>query len=644
MTQTLRYLLLCCIFMLASSGAQALKKVNIELKWFHQFQFAGIYAAKEKGFYQQVGLDVDILERNLKSSPVDDVLSGKVQFGISDSTIVLNRMQGKKVVLLAAFFQHSPLVLITLAKNKIFSPLELKNKKVMYQKNVDDAVITAMLSAQGVQKNEFMVVPHTFKDNALLTDNIDAMSAYLGDQTHFYAKNGIDINIINPMNYGIDLYGDLLFTSEAYLKNNMDTALKFRKATIKGWRYALNHPDEIIELIINKYGSNKSKAQLQHEAKHTKLMIRPDLIEVGHINYGRFKHIQQIYKTWGNGLTDSDISGLFYADYLKVNKKHFANKMLFVFLGALSLAVFSSMIAILLKRRKNKLESRLNTTSKKFFDFQKTIMHEFPTTMTNEQGVITYVSDSMLACLGYPREELIGKSKMSFYLSDDVLALRSLIRTSIANKGCWKGELVLRDKQGAERHFDTLVNEYFEPNGKKVGYVSVHVDRTQRKQAERLATTDTLTGLANRYQLDEKLKEYVQQKKRYGTALSAILIDIDHFKSINDSLGHIEGDKVLKNAAELMAAHCRETDTVGRWGGEEFLILCPNTLLECAACLAEKLRALVANNLKAGDKPVTISAGVSMLLDSDGPISFIERIDNALYDAKASGRDQVKAE
>ena len=110
----------------------ALTKVKIELKWFHQFQFAGIYAAKEKGFYEAAGLDVDIIERDVKSTPLEDVLSNKVQFGISDSTLILNRLQGEKVIALAAIYQHSPLVLLSLAKNKILSPLELKNKKVMY--------------------------------------------------------------------------------------------------------------------------------------------------------------------------------------------------------------------------------------------------------------------------------------------------------------------------------------------------------------------------------------------------------------------------------------------------------------------------------------------------------------------------------
>ena len=146
--------LLFCFFNTALCAE--LKKVSIELKSFHQFQFAGIYAAKEKGFYKDEGLDVNIIERDPTSSPIDDVLDGKVQFGISDSTIIKDKLKGRNIVILAAIFQHSPLVLLTLEKNKILSPLELKGKKVMFQKDADEEIIIGMFNSFGIQKDEFI--------------------------------------------------------------------------------------------------------------------------------------------------------------------------------------------------------------------------------------------------------------------------------------------------------------------------------------------------------------------------------------------------------------------------------------------------------------------------------------------------------
>jgi diguanylate cyclase (GGDEF)-like protein/PAS domain S-box-containing protein len=635
------YLLSLVLFM--SQSAYGLKKVKIELKWFHQFQFAGIYAAKEQGFYQKSGLDVEILERNLKSSPIKDVLSGVVQFGISDSTIILNRLQGKKVVLLAAIFQHSPLVLLTLSKNKIFSPLELKHKKIMYQKNVDDAVITAMLSSQGLHEEDFVHVPHTFKDDALLDESIDAMSAYLGDQTYFYDKNKIDVTVINPINYGVDLYGDMLFTSEKFYKENMDTVIKFRAATIKGWQYALSHPDEIINLILNKYTSNKTREQLLHEAENTELMIRPDLIEVGHLNKERLKRVESIYKNWNPKVKNRNTKGLLYSDYLIEKDEVLFYQVIYVVILVVLVAIISIGFALSSKRRKYVIQKQLNITSKKFFEFQEVIMHEFPTTMTDEQGVMIYVSDAMLDCLGYARDEMIGKNKAEFYVSEDVAALRKLIRASISRKGLWKGELTLRTKSKKERHFDTLVDEYFDPSGKKVGYISIHVDRTQKKEAEKLATTDALTGLVNRYQLDQQLNFQIQQAKRYKFELSAIFIDIDHFKSINDQLGHIKGDEALKKVALVMQSHSRDADIIGRWGGEEFLIICPHTDLQDAVHLANKLRIKISETVTVDKLQIKVSAGVSSFRSTDNLISFIERIDTALYEAKNHGRNQVRS-
>ena len=108
------------------------EKVVLQLKWLHQFQFAGYYAAKEKGYYAEAGFDVTIKERNSSVTPVEAVLNNQADFGIVGSSIILDRMKGLPVVALAAVFQHSPLVLITLADSGIIGPYELKGKRVMY--------------------------------------------------------------------------------------------------------------------------------------------------------------------------------------------------------------------------------------------------------------------------------------------------------------------------------------------------------------------------------------------------------------------------------------------------------------------------------------------------------------------------------
>ena len=309
--------IICLSALMHGAYAATLKKVTIELKWFHQFQFAGIYAAKEKGFYRAEGLAVTIKERDIKSSPVKDVLSGAVQFGIADATIVKEKLKGKPVVLLAAIYQHSPLVLLSLKKNNILSPIDLRGKKIMYQKGVDEALVVAMLKEFGLTEEDYVFVPHNFKNMALVTDDIIAMSAYLGDQDFLYKQKGIAVNILKPQSYGVDFYGDMLFTSEAYFFNNKKTSLAMRRATISGWRYALDHPEEIIDIIISKYKTKKTKAELVHEYQVTKRMISAEIIKLGTLSQNRLTNIANIYKMNDAAITpEMKIDGLNYKDFL----------------------------------------------------------------------------------------------------------------------------------------------------------------------------------------------------------------------------------------------------------------------------------------------------------------------------------------
>lgn len=166
--------------------------------------------------------------------------------------------------------------------------------------------------------------------------------------------------------------------------------------------------------------------------------------------------------------------------------------------------------------------------------------------------------------------------------------------------------------------------------------------RKQQSALERLATIDTLTGLPNRRRLEEASQLQMARVKRYGEKLSVIMIDVDKFKSVNDTHGHQAGDLVLQNVAQVLAATVRESDFVGRWGGEEFMVLCPATRRGDAAIVAEKLRAAVA----AHDFPIvgskTASFGVAELAAGESLDHAVERADSALYRAKENGRNRVE--
>ncbi|MFO7990204.1 MAG: diguanylate cyclase [Thermodesulfobacteriota bacterium] len=158
---------------------------------------------------------------------------------------------------------------------------------------------------------------------------------------------------------------------------------------------------------------------------------------------------------------------------------------------------------------------------------------------------------------------------------------------------------------------------------------------------EKQATTDALTGIFNRMKFNNSFTNEIQRAQRYNTPLSLIIFDIDHFKQVNDTYGHLAGDSVLKKLVRLVASNLREIDIFARWGGEEFVIQTPETSLDGAIKLAEKLRSKIENHDFAEPEKITTSFGVTSLKKGDNTISFINRADEALYRAKKGGRNQV---
>ena len=156
-----------------------------------------------------------------------------------------------------------------------------------------------------------------------------------------------------------------------------------------------------------------------------------------------------------------------------------------------------------------------------------------------------------------------------------------------------------------------------------------------------LAHTDPLTGLWNRRQLDERVRSELDRADRYGDELALVLFDIDHFKAINDRFGHAAGDRVLVELAGRVRAQLRESDGLGRWGGEEFLVLMPHSTDKEAHQLAEKLRGLVAGTPIEGVGTVTASFGVVQRRPLESAESWFRRVDDELYRAKQAGRNRV---
>lgn len=290
---------ICSLPALLRSETQ--QQVTIQLKWHHAFQFAGYYAAIEKGFYNDAGLEVALRAGGPSVHHMEAVLNGTVEYGVSDSALVNYHLNDHPVVLVTQIFQHSPLVFLSHKDSGIISPYEMVGKKVAYNyQNIGDASLNSLLLSTINDTSKIISLVND-KDTQQQFENkeIDVISAYLTFQPFELAAKGIEINIINPQSYGVDYYGDNLYTTLAEVQNNPERVERIKNATLKGWQYAINNPEEIIQLIHQKYAPDIPLEVLEHEAQSTISMIANQFIPLGTIDKARFQKVADDYQRLG---------------------------------------------------------------------------------------------------------------------------------------------------------------------------------------------------------------------------------------------------------------------------------------------------------------------------------------------------------
>jgi len=201
--------------------------------------------------------------------------------------------------------------------------------------------------------------------------------------------------------------------------------------------------------------------------------------------------------------------------------------------------------------------------------------------------------------------------------------------------------VIRRDDEGRATHFDGYMFEISDLKQAQLDAETLNARLVEQvAEVTRLSETDALTGIANRARLDRAMQAEMARIRRYGGEMDVILLDIDHFKAINDTHGHLVGDEVLKELARFVCGKLRSTDLFARWGGEEFVIMSP-TGLEEARQLAERLRAGIADHGFPHGERLTCSLGVTACTPADTLSGCLTRVDQALYQAKAQGRDRI---
>ena len=293
------FFLLFLSFSFLWAQTQPLEKVSLQLQWKHQFEYAGFYAAQEKGFYADVGLDVTFVEYNTSKKIVQEVLQGNAQYGVTYASLIANYLEGDPVVMLANFFKQSPLVLV--AQKEIKSPIDLKGKRVMgISKSIQCLTLLTMLHPFNMTEDDLIDVPISFDLDNFIEKRVDAMSMYTTNELFYLNKRGIPYTILDPVSYGAKYYDLNLFTTTKELLTHPQRARDFRDASIKGWKYALAHKDEIIALIQKKYNTqHKSTEALHFEAKQTEQIMLPNIYPIGSIDPFRIQAMADNFRQSG---------------------------------------------------------------------------------------------------------------------------------------------------------------------------------------------------------------------------------------------------------------------------------------------------------------------------------------------------------
>jgi len=277
---------------------------------------------------------------------------------------------------------------------------------------------------------------------------------------------------------------------------------------------------------------------------------------------------------------------------------------------------------------------------------------------TGTDLVLTYVSPAAFALLGWKPEEMIGRQFTDFIFSEDISLMAAGVRRTSA-PDVLNDSITMRmlKKDGSLSWIEGNARILRDTvTGEVQGYVALLRDINERKLLEdklsALAMTDGLTGIANRRAFDEALEREWKRTLRDGSQISLLLLDIDRFKAFNDHYGHQVGDDCLRSVAAAITGAVRSTDLAARYGGEEIAVILPNTDMDAAAAVAEKVRAAIESlglthkGNPEGGGHITVSIGAATALARIGgtirmPESLLLSADNALYKAKHEGRNRV---
>ena len=649
LSSTLKRLATLAALVCTSAGAVELDSVTLQLKHSHQFQFAGYYAALEQGYYRDAGLDVRILEGSDIGQPERAVLSGAANFGVGNSTLLLAHAAGQPLVVLSVIFQHSPYALAMRQSGPEPDIHRISGKRAMIGSLTDELAnadeLLAYLKKEGVPLNSFRRVEHSFNPDDLIGGKVEAMSIYTTNEPDIFDRVGFPYDIYSPRSAGIDFYGDNLFTSEKEIASHPARVRAFRAASMRGWQYAMSHQEEIVDLILHKYSRRNDRQHLLYEARQMVPLVQPVLVEVGYMNPERWRHIADVYADLGMLPRGFSFEGFLY----NVDGGHNSLAWLYRVLGAAALLLLLGLAIhfALLTRERRQAEEAIRKSETRF----RTIFEKAPmgiALLDSTTGQFRDVNPRYLEIAGRTAEDIKGSRWMDISHPDDVEAeLLQMAQLVAGMSSGYKLNKRLLRADGSAVWIDANIVAIETGAGQPL-HLRMIEDVTEKKEAEAMiwqqANFDTLTQLPNRRMFLDRLAHDILKSQRESKRLAILFIDLDHFKEVNDTLGHHQGDVLLVDAARRISHCVRKSDTVARLGGDEFtVILSELEATDRVDTIAQNILDSLLQPFALGQEQAFVSASIGITLYPDDALDIgdlLKHADQAMYAAKDAGRNR----
>ncbi|HEY5718327.1 MAG TPA: diguanylate cyclase, partial [Motiliproteus sp.] len=460
-------------------------------------------------------------------------------------------------------------------------------------------------------------------------------------------------SVIHPSTYGVDFYSDILFTSTAQLQQSPEQVRRFREASLRGWQYAMEHPEQVISLILAEYSQEKSRDHLEFEAQAMRDLIMPTVVELGHMNPGRWQHMAATFVKQGMVEPGFDLDGFIYDPFPDNDRSRWRHWVIGLAIG-LGIIGLVLVVLVLYNRRLQSainyghmVQDKLRNQTALF----EAIFRSNPdgTLLVDEERHVVMSNPAFGQIFGYRAEEVLGQSTAMLYDDYESFVEQGYKRFNPSAEVQMRTyEQRYRRKNGELFPGQSVGGPIVNLNGESLGYLLVVRDITEQKRSEqaiiRMALTDSLTGLGNRHHFNHRLDELAKLSKRQDVVFTLLLMDLDHFKAVNDNHGHPLGDELLRQVGLELRGVFRETDLVARIGGDEFAVIMVEQSDPSAIRLpAERVIERLSRPLTLDGKRVQIGASIGVATfpqDSNDATELYRLADKALYCAKEQGRNQ----